>query len=134
MELAVGVVVAGRLLVCHSYRCEQAVPAVYLPVESGLGVEEIECLVNGKALQGIGSVVPFVVVALYAVPYAAVLQVGIYVDALCNAVVGLKVYVRVVLRSVVSVILMVGCQLANEVLDPQYLAEVPAEIAVGCTA
>ena len=64
----------------------------------------------------------------------AVLQVGIYVEALCHAVVGLQVYVGIVLCAVVAVVFVVGMQFAQVILYPQHLSVVPAEIAVCTTA
>ena len=75
-------------------------------------------------------IVPLVVAAVYLVTYMAVLQIGIYVETSGQAVVGFKVYVGIVLCSVVAVVFMVWLKVADVFLYPQHMTEVPSEVAV----
>ena len=135
-EETVGVVVARRLLLGNGKRGIHAVLLVNLPVETSLGVEEVERLVDVKGLQafGIGGPVPLVIVARDAVADVAILQVGIGAQACGNHIVTLDIDVDVGLAAVVAVVLVVGSQRAGVVLDPDDLAVVVVAVAVDAAA
>ena len=135
-EQAVGVVVARGLLLGHGKRGIDTVLGSNLPVQTGLGVEEVEGLVDVEDLQtlGVGGPVPLVVVTRDAVADVAELQVGIGAQAAHNHVVALGVDVEVGLAAVVAVVLVVGRQRARVVLDPDDLAEVVVAVAVDAAA
>ncbi len=135
-EQAVGVVVARRLFLGDSKRGVCAVLGSDLPVQTGLGVEEVERLVDVEHLQAlrVGGPVPLVIVARDAVADVAILQVGIGTQAARNHVITLDIDVDVGLTAVVAVILMVGSQRTGVVLHPDDVAIVVVAVAVDAAA
>ena len=119
---------------CNAHRCKHPVVLVRNPRYAGLRVYEIKFLVYGKLLVCAGCVVPFVVVSVDAVVNVSVLYVGVYVYASYRAIVGSHIYVGIVLCTVVTVIFVVGVQVAQVLLYPQNLPEMVAIVAVGSTA
>ena len=71
---------------------------------------------------------------MYLIVDVAVLQVGIRVEACHQIVVGFQIEVPVRLLGFVTVIFVVGQQLADIVLHPDHPSEVPSVVVVQCAA
>ena len=135
-EQSIGVIVARGFLLGHSKRQIHAVFGVNLPVETCLGVEEIERLVDVEGLQalGVGGPIPLVVIARDAVADVAILQVGIGTQAASDHVISLDVNIEIGLAAIVAVILVVRVQRVGVILHPNDLAKVVVTVTVDAAA
>ena len=135
IKLPVGIVVSGRLLVCHTERTEQSLMLVHLPRKPDLGIEETKLLVDVQALQSvIGNGVPLVVGPFDAIGDVPVLHIGIHIQSVGQLIIGFQVNISVVLGPLVPIVFLVGRKLTNVVLHPKHLSEMVSFVTVEPTA
>ena len=91
-------------------------------------------IVDCELLQSVSVIIVLVIVTVYLIVDVAVLQVGIRVEACHQVVVGFQIEVPVRLFGFVTVIFVVGQQLADIVLHPDHPSEVPSVVVVQCAA